>query len=59
MPDRTGIVGRYNQLLKDVGRAALSSFYPSDVEYYLCAFELMNSTETEAYFVFPIHLHNI
>lgn len=59
MPDRTGIVGRYNQLLKDVGRAALSSFYPNDVEYYLCAFELMNSTETEAYFVFPIQPSSI
>lgn len=54
MADRTGIVGRYNHLLKDLGRAALSSFYPNDIEYYLCAFELMNSTETEAYFVFPI-----
>jgi len=54
MPDRTGIVGRYNSLVKDLGKSALSSFYPNDIEYYLCAFELMNSTETEAYFVFPI-----
>lgn len=54
MLDRTGALGRYSQLVKNIGRAALSSFYPDDFEFYLCAFELVNSSSTEGYFVFPI-----
>ena len=54
--DSTGILSRYNRLLKDLGRAALSASYPNDIEYYLCAFELVNSTDNpeEGYFVFPV-----
>ena len=54
MADKTGVLNRYNKLAKDLGKAALSSFYPNDVEYYLCAFELVSSEGTESYFVFPI-----
>lgn len=54
MADRTGILSKYNNLVKNLGKAALSSFYPNDVEYYLCAFELVDSNGTENYFVFPI-----
>ena len=54
MIDSTGVIGKFNGLLGSLGRAALSASYPSDIEYYLCAFELVNSTGTEGYFVFPI-----
>ena len=54
MIDNFGVIGRYNHLLKDLGRAALSASYPNDIEYYLCAFELLNSEGPEGYFVFPI-----
>jgi hypothetical protein len=43
-------------MLKDLGKSALSASYPNDIEYYLCAFELVNSTDNpeESYFVFPV-----
>lgn len=33
---------------------ALSSLYPSEFEYYLCAFELVSGDKTVEYFIFPI-----
>lgn len=54
MIDAGSVLRRYKNLAGTLGRAAVSSFYPNDMEYYLCAFELVNSSGTEAYFVFPI-----
>ena len=46
---------RYNQLINNVGRAALSALYPFDIEVYLMALELTNGAgETIDYFAFPI-----
>jgi len=59
MGDRTGIVNKYTQLIKDLGRSAVSSLYPNDIEYYLCAFELVSSDGTESYFMFPIQPSSI
>lgn len=59
MADRIGIVNKFKQLQNQIGRAALNSFYPSDVELYLCAFELVSNNKTEAYFVFPIQPSSI
>jgi hypothetical protein len=59
MSDRTGVVKRYNSLRKDLGRSALSAFFPNDIEYYLCAFELVSSQGIESYFVFPIQPSSI
>lgn len=59
MSDRTGTINRYLALQRTVGRNALSAFYPQDVEYYLCAFELVSSSGTEGYFVFPIQPNSI
>lgn len=54
MSDRSGVLNKYKDLSKKIGRAALSSFYPNDIEYYICAFELVSSSGTENYFAFPI-----
>lgn len=59
MSDRNGVLNKYRGLVRDLGKAALSSFYPNDIEYYLCAFELVNSDGTESYFVFPIQPSSI
>ena len=59
MSDRSGVVNRFVSLERQIGRSALSSFYPNDVEYYLCALELVSSLGTEGYFVFPIQPNSI
>lgn len=59
MSDRNGTINGYRSLVKNLGRAAVSSFYPNDIEYYLCAFELVTSQGTEGYFVFPIQPSSI
>lgn len=59
MADKTGIINRYDSLVKQLGKAALSAFYSDDFEFYLCAFELVTSFGTEAYFVFPIQPNSI
>ena len=59
MADRTGVVSRYSGLVRDLGKSALSAFFPNDIEYYLCAFELVGSQGTESYFVFPIQPSSI
>lgn len=48
------ITRRYSNLLKEIGMNALSSLYPNEFEYYLCAFELVSGTKTIDYFIFPI-----
>lgn len=40
---------------KDGGREKLSALYPDEIEYYACAFELLNSKgETVEFFSFPV-----
>lgn len=48
------ITYRYSKLLKEIGMNTLSSLYPSEFEYYLCAFELVSGGKTVDYFIFPI-----
>ena len=48
------ITTKYNKLARDIGKNALSSLYPDEFEYYLCAFELVSDDKTIDYFVFPI-----
>lgn len=50
-----------NSLLKESGRIIANSQYPDEIEYYLCAIELVdpNTQLTTDYFVFPIHPDNI
>lgn len=44
-----------NGLLQSLGSKYLSSKYPAEFEYYLCAFELIDSNNnTVQYFLFPI-----
>jgi len=52
-------LNKYKHLTRQMGRAAVSQLFPTEVEYYLCAFELVNSYETEGYFVFPIQPSSI
>jgi len=59
MADKVGIINKYMSLTKQLGKAAVSAFYPNDVEYYLCAFELVGSSGVEGYFVFPIQPSSI
>lgn len=50
---------RYNEMVKILGRSALSYMYPKDFEFYLCAFELMEGRNVVDYFVFPIQPSSI
>ncbi len=50
-----GARSRYGQLVNTVGRAALSSLYPFDIEVYLMALELTDAAgDTIDYLTFPI-----
>ena len=48
-----------NFLLK-VGKAGLHSIAPDNFEYYMCSFELLDSSgETKAFMMFPIMPNSI
>lgn len=53
------ITYRYSKLLREIGRNGLNSLYPSDFEYYLCAFELVSDGKTVDYMIFPIQPSSI
>lgn len=63
MADVTGILNRYKDLKKSIGKSALSTLFPDDFEYYLCALELVEFRGTKIvpleYFVFPIQPSSI
>lgn len=45
----------FNQKIKELGRGALNALYPSDIEFYLLALELINSNgDTVDYFAWPV-----
>lgn len=49
-------VSQYETLFRTLGKSVLNALYPNDFEYYLTAFELVNSKdETIEYFVFPVN----
>jgi len=51
---------RHRSLISRVGKAAAHTLFPKDFEYYLLAFELVNSKGiTVDYFAFPILPHQI
>jgi hypothetical protein len=46
---------RYESLMKQIGKAALSAMFPNDFETYFCALELVDSKDNVIdYFSFPI-----
>lgn len=59
MADKFGVVNKYKQVVQNIGRSAISSVYPNDFEFYLCAFELVSGGKTVDYFVFPIQPSSI
>lgn len=51
----TRISDKATKLRNTLGKATISSLFPNDFEYYMVAFELVNSKgETMEYFVFPV-----
>lgn len=51
---------KFSQLAGDIGEFAIHSTFPDDFEYYLLAFELVNSNdEILRNFVFPVNPSNI
>jgi hypothetical protein len=45
----------YKRLLDDAGRAGAHALFPNDIEYYMCAFELVDSEGNSIdYFAFPV-----
>jgi len=59
MADKNGTLNRYTRLVGEIGRSALSSLYPDDFEFYLCALELVDDGSTIDYFVFPVQPSSI
>ena len=55
MIDTKNILNKYQDLVVNIGRAAASTLYPMEFEYYLCALELTTyEGETIEYFCWPI-----
>lgn len=49
------IQGKAMDMIQTVGRATLSTLYPNDFEFYMCALELATSEgDTIDYFTFPV-----
>lgn len=53
-------LNKYKGLISTVGKPAANALFPNDIELYVFALELVDSSDnTEEYFVFPINPKNI